>query len=102
MLKNMIIQNDDNEKAYNLKTWNKIVTEEGIDIDLMTLEGKISYSISVDRRESNLTSIEKFITEEVESAIKGESVLYISEYLQRLYIYIGKDMNRRQFTACRK
>lgn len=87
MLKNMIIQNDDNEKAYNLKTWNKIVTEEGIDIDLMTLEGKISYSISVDRRESNLTSIEKFITEEVESAIKGESVLYISEYLQRLYIY---------------
>ena len=62
----------------------------------------ISYSISADMRERNIKEITDFVTAEIEGALRGERILYISEFLQRLYVFIGDDNTRRQFTASRK
>ena len=101
--KNLIIESDEGiTKEYILKKWIKNVSDDTINITLITLKKDINYEITIDKREPNLKNIEDFITDIIENAIKQKTILYISEYLQRSYIYINFNDKRKQFTAHKK
>ena len=65
--KNLIIESDEGiTKEYILKKWIKNVSDDTINITLITLKKDINYEITVDKREPNLKNIEDFITDIIE------------------------------------
>ena len=97
---NMVIT-DDNEqkKQYNLTAWKQTITKDSVEITLITSSKVIQYSISIDTRANDVNWIVDFLTPKIESAIQGNQTLYISEFLQRAYIFIQDEDRRKQFTA---
>ena len=100
---NLIICSDfDNKAMFQIKEYK---LEEKEDILLLTLKtsvGDIEYSISTDIREPNLKKIQDFLCNQIEKTMYEGKTLYISEYLNRSYIYVGEDGERKQFTAFKR
>ena len=63
----------------------------------------ITYIIHADTREPDLNVIESFVRQEINDAIANSWPLEITEYLERIYIYLGHETETqysvKQFTA---
>lgn len=102
MCKLIINDDNDNLKSYNLKNYEIIITNDELRLTLITDKQTINYGIRADMREGELTSIKDFISELLQESYSKGKPFKISEYLQRMYIFIGDENNCRQFTANRK
>ena len=99
----LIIKDDnDNEKSYPLKSHEINITDDKLLLMLNTDEQSITYEIHADTRANDLSNIEKFISKQLEKTYSTNKPFRISEYLRRMYIFIGDDTDYRQFTANRK
>ena len=63
----------------------------------------ITYVIHTDTREPDLNIIDTFVREEINGAVSNSWTLEITEYLERIYIYLGHETETqysvKQFTA---
>ncbi len=99
MGKVIIIDDNDNEVSYDLKNYRIDMSDDCL---ILTLElGKYTaiYKIHSDTREKDIVRIKHFVSDQLNDALVGKRPLIISEYLERDYVFIGKDDTRRQFTA---
>lgn len=98
----LIIKDDeDNEQSYSLKEYEIIEDDDKLLLTLITDDKTIRYEINSDLRDSNLSSIKQFIIKQFNYANTNRKTVIISEYLQRMYIFIEGYDNRRQFSARR-
>lgn len=74
--------------------------EDALHFNLETTDRTFAYIIRSDTREPSIDAIREHILNEIQSALVGNSVFCITEYLDRNYIYIGINESRRQFSAC--
>ena len=99
----LIIKDDNgNPKSYNLKNYEITIINDELILTLITDKQTITYGIRADRRERKLTCIKDSISELLQESYSKGKPFTISEYLQRMYIYIEDDNKRRQFTADRR
>ncbi|EOS37015.1 hypothetical protein C808_03915 [Lachnospiraceae bacterium M18-1] len=96
-----ITDDDDNTTSYSLKDYSILENDNELLLTLNSDDKIIKYAIRSDTREPNLSSIKQFITQQLDCAFSNEEAFVVSEYLQRMYIFIGSDDDRRQFTANR-
>lgn len=93
---------NDNDKISEYKFDDYTLTIDGDSLILELIDNNIPrfrYQIMSDDRQPNLGNIQDFITSQLKQAVSGERPFVLSEYLARVYIYIGSDDERRQFTA---
>lgn len=102
MYKLIIYDDNDNQTIYHLKNHEITVTDYEVILTLNTDKQTIKYGIRVDTRAKDLADIENFITKQLQETYLHDKPFIISEYLQRMYIFIGDDENSRQFTADKK
>lgn len=69
---------------------------------MFTKEKTLRYLIHSDAREPNLSGIKEFLTQQLETAVSDDGKFILSEYLERIYIYVGNEEDRRQFIATKK
>ena len=96
-----ITDDDDNTTSYSLKDYSILENDNELLLTLNSDDKIIKYAIRSDTREPNLSWIKQFITQQLDCAFSNEEAFVVSEYLQRMYIFIGSDDDRRQFTANR-
>jgi len=99
----MLKISDGDYDSYGTKLKSHTISVDGnsLTLKLTTEDTDIIYKISEDTREPDISQIERFISSELCEAYAGKKPFTVSEYLQRMYIYIGDiDLGEcRQFTA---
>lgn len=103
MINNFILKTDnDNEIYYTLNKYSINTNNDELLLELCTKEETLQYLIHTDTREPNLSDIKDFLAQQLDRAISGTDKFVLSEYLQRMYIFVGNEKNIRQFTATKK
>lgn len=69
---------------------------------MFTKEKTLRYLIHSDARGPNLSDIKEFLTQQLETAVSDDGKFILSEYLERMNIYVGNDEDRCQFIATKK
>lgn len=92
-----IIKDNGDEISYSLNEYEISEVDKKLLLKFYTNEKIIQYTISKDNRESDLSLIKEFISQQLYKASSNNKPFTISEELERQYIWIGDD-NAKKFT----
>lgn len=92
-----IIKDNDDEIGYSLNKYEISEVDKKLSLKFYTNEEIIQYTISKDDRESDLSLIKEFISQQLDKAFSNKKPFTISEELERQYIWIGDD-DEKKFT----
>lgn len=94
-----IIDDQNITTTYPLDAYSLSQCDKKLLLKIDTPKTSFEYKISSDSREPNLEIIKDFISKQFDDALKNNSIIELTEYLVRSYIYIQDGDDRKQFTA---